>query len=282
MPVLETNMIDARAGAFMIDPEGAAAAGKALHDRYVSAEPFPHIILDDFMDADLLRQLLTEWPEAGERIKYERAQERLKYEWQPVNLHTPKLRAFLAEMISTPMLRFLENLTGIPHLIADPHFIGGGLHETRAGGHLGVHADFNIHKEMQVMRRINLLIYLNDDWQPEWNGALELWRRDMSEKVHSALPVMGRAVIFNTDLDSFHGVPDPVACPPDRARRSIALYYYTAPEDGLANVPNRTTVFKPRPGSGEKSDWQVKRRHLIADLLPPILYRALRGKPSGR
>ncbi|MBB6225856.1 hypothetical protein FHS79_000007 [Polymorphobacter multimanifer] len=279
-PVLTTTMLNVDAGAFMLDVEQAAAAGTALHQRYANAEPFPHIILDNFIDGALLRSLLDEWPSSGERIGYERSQERLKFEWQPVNLHTPRLRAFLSEMISVPMLRFLENMTSIPKLIADPHFIGGGLHETRAGGHLGVHADFNIHKPMNVLRRINLLIYLNDDWAPEWNGALELWTRDMSRKVHSALPLMGRAVVFNTDLDSFHGVPDPIACPPDRARRSIALYYYTAPEAGLDAVPDRTTVFKPRPGSQDKTDWQVMRRHMLADWIPPVVYRALRGNPK--
>ena len=279
-PLLATQIIDAGAGAFMLDPEQAAAAGRALHAQYASAQPFPHIVIDNFIDPALLRSLLTEWPEAGERTSYDRDQERLKFEWQPIHLKTPRLRSFLGEMISVPMLRFLEALTGIDKLIADPHFIGGGLHETRAGGHLGVHADFNIHHQMNVLRRINLLIYLNDDWQPDWNGALELWSRDMTQKVKSALPLLGRAVIFNTDLDSFHGVPDPLQCPPDRARRSIALYYYTAPEAGLESVPDRTTVFKKRAGSTDRTDWQVKRRHLLADWLPPALYRALRGKPK--
>jgi len=279
-PLLATKVIDAGTGAFMLDPEQAAAAGRALHARYTGAAPFPHIVIDDFLDASLLRNLLAEWPQAGERTRYDRDQERLKFEWQPIHLKTPRLRSFLSEMISVPMLRFLEALTGIDKLIADPHFIGGGLHETRAGGHLGIHADFNIHHQMNVLRRINLLIYLNDDWQPEWNGALELWSRDMSHKVSAALPVMGRAVIFNTDLDSFHGVPDPVMCPPDRARRSIALYYYTAPEAGLETVPDRTTVFRKRAGSADRTDWQVRRRHFLADWLPPALYRALRGTPK--
>ncbi len=280
MPVLETKLLNAEAGAFMLDPEQASAAGAALHEKYISADPFPHIIIDNFLDTKLLQSLLEEWPNSGERIGYERAQERLKFEWQPINLHSPRLRAFLSEMNSAPMLRFLETLTGIKKLIADPHYIGGGLHETRAGGHLGVHADFNIHKQMNVLRRINLLIYLNEDWPPEWNGALELWSKDMSHKVHSALPVMARAVIFNTDLDSFHGVPDPITCPPDRARRSVALYYYTASSEGIDAHPDRTTVFKTRPGSTDKEDWTVKRRHLLADWLPPVVYRALRGKPN--
>ena len=274
MPVLATTRIP---GGFMLDNAQATAAGAALHSRYVAADPFPHIVLDDFIDVDLLRSLIDEWPLAGQGAVYARAQERLKFEWQPIHLKTAGLRTFLAEMISEPMLHFLEALTGIPKLIADPYFVGGGLHETRTGGHLSVHADFNIHKRMNLVRRINLLIYLNDDWDPEWNGALELWSRDMKEKRASSLPVMGRAVIFNTDLDSFHGVPDKVACPPDRARRSIALYYYTAPEGGLDKIPHRTTVFKPRPDSDDKTDWQTIGMHMVADWLPPIIARAIRG-----
>ena len=260
----------------IFDRDQCAAAGAALHDRYAAAQPFPHIVLDDFCDADVLRGLLEEWPATGERVAYDRAQERLKYEWQPANLHSPRLRAFLAELNAEPMMRFIEALTGIEKLIADPYYAGGGLHETRAGGHLGIHADFNVHTGLNLLRRVNLLIYLNDDWQPEWNGNLELWSRDMKERRVTAAPKMGSAVIFNTDLDSFHGVPDPVACPPDRSRRSIAMYYYTAAKDGLAAVPLRTTTFRNRPASPDKTDWRVGARHLMQDLMPPALYRAIK------
>lgn len=272
------HAVEIASGHYLFDNAQAITAGAALHDRYVGADPFPHIVLDDFIDATLLRELLPEWPTEGQKVSYNRDQERLKFEWQPIHLRSPRLRGFLAEMNSEPMLRFLEALTGIPKLIADPYFVGGGLHETRAGGHLGIHADFNINKQMNVLRRINLLIYLNDDWDPAWNGALELWSRDMKQRRAKVMPDMARAVIFNTDLDSFHGVPDQIACPPDRARRSIALYYYTASDAGLDVLPDRTTVFQPRPGSGDVTDWAVKRRHFLADWVPPALYRALRGR----
>lgn len=278
MPVLESRIIDAATGAFKLDMEQAAAAGRALHAGYAAAAPFPHIVMDDFLDAELLRGLVGDWPSDGAKVGYARDQERLKYEWQPVNLESARIRGFLAEMNSAPMVAFLEALTGIDKLIVDPHYLGGGLHETRAGGHLGVHADFNINKRMNVLRRLNLLIYLNDDWDPAWNGALELWERDMSKRTHSVMPALGRAVVFNTDLDSFHGVPDTIACPPDRARRSVAMYYYTAPQEGLETVPDRTTVFRTRPGSEDRTDWQVIRRHLLHDWMPPVLYRALRGR----
>ena len=262
----------------IFDRDQCAAAGTALHASYAAADPFPHIVIENFIDADVLRSLLEEWPSTGQKVAYDRAQERLKYEWQPAQLRSPRLRAFLAELNAEPMLRFVEALTGIEKLIADPYYSGGGLHETRAGGHLGIHADFNVHAGLNLLRRVNLLIYLNDDWQPEWNGNLELWNRSMTERRVAAAPSMATAVVFNTDLDSFHGVPDPVACPPDRSRRSIAMYYYTAAPEGLAAVPKRTTTFKNRPASTDRIDWKVGARHLMQDLMPPALYRALKRK----
>lgn len=271
MPILAATSISD--GMIMFDNEQCAAAGRALHDRYQAADPFPHIVLDDFILPELLRSLVGEWPSSGEENRFDRAQERLKLAWRPINLTSPRLRNFLSEMNSEPILHFLEALTGIPKLIADPYFSGGGLHEMRAGGHLGIHADFNMQNRLNVMRRINLLIYLNDDWQPEWHGDLELWSRDMSRCVGSTSPQMARAVIFNTDLDSYHGVPTPIACPPDRARRSIALYYYTAPVADLDSIPERDTVFKRRPGTTDKTDWRVILHHKLADWMPPVLYR---------
>ncbi len=275
MSLLESQRLSA--DVIALDKDQCIAAGKALHDSYASAEPFPHIIIDDFIDAGTLRGLLAEWPAAGSDKKYyDRPQERLKYEWQPHELHAPFLRSFLAEMNAEPMVRFIEALTGIPNLIADPYYNGAGLHEIKRGGHLGVHADFNIHRGMNVVRRVNLLIYLNDDWQPEYGGDLELWSKDMKQMRHKIAPLLGRAVVFNTDLDSFHGHPEPLTCPADRSRRSIALYYYTASESGLQDIPVRTTTFQARPNTTDVADWRVRAQHFVGDWVPPALRRAVR------
>lgn len=273
MPVLQTTRLSDDVVVF--DRDQCAAIGADLHARYAAAEPFPHIVIEDFIDADVLRGLLEEWPDTGDRKFANRAQERLKFDFQPVDIVSPRLRSFLAEMNSEPVLRFIEKLTGIEKLIADPYYAGGGLHETKRGGHLGVHADFNVHTGLNLLRRVNLLIYLNEGWPQEYGGNLELWSRDMRERRQSVPPALGNAVIFNTDLDSFHGVPDPVTCPPDRGRRSIALYYYTAPKSGLEHVPVRTTTFKARPASVDRTDWEVKMRHVVQDWLPPAVYRAI-------
>jgi Rps23 Pro-64 3,4-dihydroxylase Tpa1-like proline 4-hydroxylase len=247
------------------------AEGEKRADAYQSASPFPHIVMDDFLPADLLREFVAEFPDREGRTHFDRAQERLKYQFDPNTVDSGLIRNLLAELNGEPFLAFLEAMTGIKGLISDPYYIGGGLHETLSGGHLSIHADFNLHKPMYVERRLNLLIYLNDDWPENYGGQLELWSKQMREAEVSVLPVMARAVVFNTTLQSFHGQPDPVACPPDRSRRSIATYYYTAAPG--QTLPTRTTTFQPRPGSGETRDWKVGYSHFVSDWVPARLQK---------
>lgn len=262
-------------GYLHFDREQCVREGKKRADQYREALPFPHIVIDDFVDPNLLRQIIAEFPDRDGRGFFDRPQERLKYQFDPNTVASGRIRNLLAELNSEPLLAFLTELTGIEHLVSDPYFSGGGLHETLTGGHLSVHADFNVHAEMKVERRLNLLIYLNDDWPSEYGGELELWDKKMRKAAVSVAPLMARAVIFNTTLQSFHGVPEPVTCPPDRSRRSIATYYYTAfPSE--ATVPKRTTTFQTRPGSGDKTDWQVRYGHFVEDWVPKKMQRLAR------
>lgn len=262
-----------RNGYIYFDEAASKAAGQNLAERYQSAEPFPHIVMEDFLPPDFLRALLPEFPDNAGKSFFDRDQERFKFQFPPWEITGRRLRNLVTELNSPAVLRFLQAMTGIKGLIADPYYLGGGLHETRSGGHLGVHADFNIHKPLKLERRLNLLVYLNDDWPPDYRGDLELWDRKMEQCQHKVAPLLGRAVVFNTSLDSFHGQPDPVNCPPDRSRRSIATYYYTAPDGGIDNLPERTTVFKTRPASGDKEDRRVQFDHFLRDWVPPRLYR---------
>ncbi|MET0376188.1 MAG: 2OG-Fe(II) oxygenase [Rhizorhabdus sp.] len=255
-------------GRAVFDAEQCRAAGATLRAKYVAAKPFPHVVIDDFIDPALLRTLLSGFPDSKDRPFFDRHQERFKYQIAPDDIPDPAMRGLLFELNSPAFLAFLEALTGIGGLISDPYFAGGGLHETRSGGHLSIHADFNMHERMKVERRLNLLIYLNDDWQPAWGGDLEMWDRSMSACRVKVTPALGRAVIFNTDADSYHGHPDPLACPPDRSRRSIATYYYTVPR---SDGPARTTRFQVRPGSGDRADRRVAFDHFVQDWVPARL-----------
>jgi hypothetical protein len=255
------------------DADACRAAGASLHAGYASAEPFPHIVVDDLLDADRLRTLLTGWPDMTGRRFFDRDQERFKYQLGPEAIEDEGLRDLLYQLNSPAFLGFLEALTGIEGLVADPDYLGGGLHETRTGGHLSIHADFNLHPKMRLERRINLLLYLNDDWAAEWGGDLELWDREMKACRVRVAPLLGRVVIFATDADSFHGHPDPLACPADRARRSIATYYYAPPRERGAE---RTTRFQVRPGSGDRPDREVAFDHFVQDWVPRPLRRFAR------
>jgi len=250
------------------DEQECITAGENLHAGYVSAAPFPHAVMDNFLPAEVLRPLLAEFPDRAGKDHFDRDQERLKYQFSPSEVASEGLRALLDQLNSLAFVRFLEKLSGIRGLIPDPHYTGGGLHETMPGGHLGVHADFNIHGRLRLERRLNFLLYLNDDWLPEYGGDLELWDRDMTACQARVAPLLGRAVVFSTSLDSFHGHPEPLTCPPGRSRRSIATYYYTAPEEGVASLPKRTTIFKAREETQDKRDLAVGYQHFVNDWVP--------------
>jgi Rps23 Pro-64 3,4-dihydroxylase Tpa1-like proline 4-hydroxylase len=200
----------------------------------------------------------------------------LKYQYSPQETKSGLVRNLFSELNGQAFLAFIEELTGIDNLIPDPYFLGGGLHETRRGGHLGVHADFNLHHKMGIERRLNLLIYLNDAWMPEFGGNLELWDKEMKGCQVSIPPKIGTAVLFSTNLDSFHGHPEPLSCPEDTTRRSIATYYYTALPAHMSGIPERDTNFRVRPGSQDRIDWLVRRAHFISDWVPPRLQSAAR------
>lgn len=213
-------------------------------ERYRSADPFPHVVLDDFLDSRLLRAVLAEFDamDRGPWHYTERATER-KYSTEDFGHFGPATRTVITQLNAAPFLGFLESLTGIPALIADPHLRGGGLHEIRRGGALGVHADFNFYQRLHLYRRLNLLVYLNEDWAPEWGGDLELWDRSGTRCVQRIAPLFNRAVIFDTSNFSYHGHPHPLQCPEDRARKSLALYYYTVEAPAEDDRTPHTTVF---------------------------------------
>ena len=150
-------------------------------------------------------------------------------------------------------LGLMSQITGIRELLYDPFYFGGGTHDNRNGQALDAHVDFNRHPVTHSHRRLNLIIYLNPDWQGEWGGVLELHSDPASDhdQIISVIPLFNRAVIFETTEHSWHGF-SPINLPTsrqDEARRSIALYFYTAqrPADELAVTHSTIYVDRPMP-----------------------------------
>ncbi len=217
-----------------------------LGESYRRNAPVPHVVFDQFLDRELARAMAAEFPnDSTDRwINYRHVNENKaslnRWEEMP-----PTIAAVLHELTSPRFVAWCSRITGIADLIADPELDGGGMNLTRPGGFLNVHTDFSIHRHRPSWRRrCNLILYLNEDWNPDWGGAMEVWAPDMSRCVESIPCEINRAVLFDT-AQAFHGFPDPLRCPADRRRKSLQIYYYTA--DALPDVDPVPTTYYARP-----------------------------------
>jgi Rps23 Pro-64 3,4-dihydroxylase Tpa1-like proline 4-hydroxylase len=210
----------------------------------VSAEPFPHAVIDGLFDDSVLKAVLAEFPGpdaiAWRRFDNEK-EKKLGYTYK--SEVGPRLQDFLYFMNSAHVLEFLQQLTGIEGLISDPYYGGAGPHQIVRGGFLNVHADFNWHPLLRLDRRLNLIVYLNQDWKEEYGGHLELWDRSASRCERAVLPVFNRTVVFSTTDFSYHGHPRPLACPEGWSRKSVSFYYYSNGRPAEERSAPHDTIF---------------------------------------
>jgi hypothetical protein len=219
---------------------------------YRNAEPFPHAVFRGVFDDALLDAVAAEFPDPDRMGQQYQAPDEFKSAENRWEHFGPATQRLLVDLNSAPFVTALERLTGFTGLITDHEFRGGGQHQTRHGGHLGIHADFNIHRTLGLVRRLNVLVFLNRDWRDEWGGHLELWDTDMTRAVVRVAPEFNTMVLFTTSSNSFHGHPDPLNTPDGTTRRSVATYYYTSPV-APEEVEAHTTLFKDRPDAEVRS-----------------------------
>lgn len=210
-----------------------------LQPSYLSAEPFPHAVIDGFLVPDVAEMALGELLATDTSTWHaDDHDQQVNKRWmnEPERL-SPVTAGLLRYLNSPAALDFFEKLTAIEGLLPDPSFVGGGVHVSSTGGRLGIHSDFNLHPVSGRHRRVNALVFLNKDWEPDWNGQLELWDRDLRRPVQTIEPHFNRLVAFTITDNAFHGVPKPLRCPPDRKRLSLALYYYTEDRPAHEKAP---------------------------------------------
>ncbi|MEO8890557.1 MAG: 2OG-Fe(II) oxygenase [Coleofasciculaceae cyanobacterium] len=264
---------------FKLDSEYLKKLALDNHEIYQQAKPFPHIVIDDFLPEYILENILTEFPQSGD-IDWQKFEN--KSEKKLANKHERNMgdhtRALLYQLNSSTFIEFLENLTGIKGIIPDPHFEGGGLHQIEKGGYLKMHVDFNRHTKLNLDRRLNLLLYLNKDWQEEYGGYLELWDKEITKCEKKILPIFNRLVIFTTTDFTYHGHPEPLTCPEGRTRKSLALYYYTngRPAEEISGKAH-STIFQARPGEEiQEKPSGIDLKTIVKKLTPPIFIDAVK------
>ena len=259
---------------------------EAHRRTYQEAQPFPNIVFNDFFNEDYLQQILEEFPDLSKKrtVAHNNTKE-IKFGSKGERFFETETKKFMHFLNSEPFLQFLQILTGIKEpLIGDPYFSGGGQHEIKPGGLLKVHADFNKHPKLKLDRRINVLVYLNKDWEEAYGGHFELWDKDMKACQKRILPLFNTLAIFSTTDFSYHGHPDPLTCPPHRSRKSLALYYYTngRPAHEInSSIKEHGTLFKARANNDidKKAFSKIGKDEVklfIRDCIPPIVLKGVK------
>ena len=229
------------------------ADAPAIRERFQRAMPFRHVAIDGFLDASAADALLADFPRFDPR---KAVNEMGEVGRKAVVEGVAGISRFYGEFfryINRPaFLEAMSQLTGIANLIADETLFGGGTHENLDGQSLDVHVDFNIDERRMLHRRVNLLIYLNREWEEAWGGAIELhsnpWDQAVNE-VKSFLPLFNRAVIFETNEYSWHGFRR-IALPEGKkhlSRKSFSIYLYTKDRPVDEVVAPHTTFYVPPP-----------------------------------
>jgi len=218
-----------------------------LRNEYIRNDPYPHIIIDNFLEEKLCKDLEMSFPKHKEDfwLKYNNPVEKKLLYNKLDNIMPERIKDTLLLLNDSWFLKKLEVLTNIGNLVSDPKLHGGGMHCTKRMGKLDVHIDYSLHPELKLERRINLILYLNSDWDESYGGDLELWNKDMSQCVKSIEPKFNRAVIFNTTDISYHGHPSPLMCPEDKCRKSLAWYYLTKPQENVSQRYRAKFVARP-------------------------------------
>jgi Rps23 Pro-64 3,4-dihydroxylase Tpa1-like proline 4-hydroxylase len=188
--------------------------------------PVPYTIIDNFLPDELFDTLSFEvdflqesdWTVFTNGTSYRKECRNFT--------NTPRIQSMAYSFQGSAFLNWIEQVTGIDKLVADPHYRGGGITRVSRGDSLGLHNDFNWNEQIRLTRRANIILYMNSEWDASWGGDLEFWDFDQTECLVKVEPRPNRLAIWNYDEQLIHGHPHPLACPDHIARQNFIQFYY--------------------------------------------------------
>jgi Rps23 Pro-64 3,4-dihydroxylase Tpa1-like proline 4-hydroxylase len=243
-----------------------------LHAAFRDAAPFKHVIIDEFLAPEFAEALLREFPAfSPDRARNEFGKIGNKATVQEILRLGGNYRRADLLVSSQPFLQLISEITGIPDLVYDPGYFGGGTHENRDGQGLDPHVDFNWHPQTGHHRRLNLIIYLNKEWDEGWGGSIELHSnpRDWSiNQVQAFAPLFNRCMLFETNERSWHGF-SVIRLPNEKrylSRKSFTIYYYTKERPAEEVAPPHGTFYVQRPLPAELTPGSVLTDETITEV----------------
>ena len=201
--------------------------------------PFDHYVVDNILPEETAELISNEFISYSNEnwfvYKNQIENKKTLQDWGKFPKHTYKLFNYFC---SPRFVEYISDISGIDNLYVDQGLHGGGWHMHGTGGNLNIHKDYSIHPKLGLQRKLNLIVYISKDWNPDWGGALEFWSHDHGNNKPLRLEksiecVYNRAVLFDTTQNSWHGLPNPLTCPNDKYRKSLAMYYLTDIDNGI-------------------------------------------------
>ena len=272
---------------FYFDANRLREISAQKRDEFLSGKPFPHVVIDDFVDPEVLGHVADEFPGAEDPVwqlwgpgpaKHSNDRRIEKLGLSTEDGFSPLTRHLMHVLNSRPVIEFVESLTNTAGIFPDPSFNACGLHSTGPGGRLMIHVDHNRWPVRgQLHQRFNLILFLNRDWKEEYGGHLELWNRDATRCEKKILPVFNRMVIFDTGRYSFHGHPEPITCPQGMRRNSLAVYYYVIDRPVDANYTGMQNIeWVPTTPDDRFAVLKHKAVSVAGRVTPPFIWDSMR------
>jgi len=201
---------------------------KDLKDKFKKNEPFEHVIINNFLSDSYAEDLYKLFPKDHSTWhKYENPLE-VKSTFDNIELLPEELKNYFYYLSTNEIINLVSEITDIESLEYDEYLHGAGLHSHSRYGRLNIHLDYEKHPFSGKERKINIILFISKNWNPEWNGANELWNKDVTKCISKTNVIFNSAIVFKTNDISWHGVPEKIMCPENIFRNSLA-YYYVSP-----------------------------------------------------
>lgn len=215
-----------------------------LKHSFNHATPYRHLVIDNFLCEKFAESLLDNFPRFELLTRHYKGLNEQKSEGADFNSFHPAFTTLRETLNAEPFRKKISFITGIEDIFSTEDALGSGIHQGKNGSFLDIHIDFNLHHIKKIHRRLNLLIFLNKNWEEKYGGALELWNKDVTVLCKSYLPIFNRCVIFENNEISYHGYSK-INIPEGTSRKSFYNYYYT--DFNQFRGEYHDTVFKAKP-----------------------------------